>query len=122
MLALLMAVQDVPAAAPQAEEEITVIARKLKAWRGGGKLRKGVFTCKTRNSTGDREIDAIGCAAMQVCFPRYMPRFEVVHADKALAASAREHANAVINAELTACFGAEHEAGTKALADKRAGA
>jgi hypothetical protein len=117
---LLIAAQDVPAAAPQAEDEITVIARKLKAWRGSLKFEKGVATCKVRSSSGDREIDAIGCAAMTTCFPRYMPRFEAVLANKTLDAEARKRANAPINAEVTACFTAEHEAGIKALADKRA--
>lgn len=119
---LVAAAQAVPGTVSQAEDEITVIARKLKAWRGSMRVRKGVSTCKTRKSTGDREIDAIGCAAMTVCFPRFMPRFEAALVDKTLAAEARKRASESLNAELTACVGGEHEARTQALADRRAAA
>jgi hypothetical protein len=42
---------------PPVENEITVIANKLRDWRGSWKLRKGAITCKTKRSTRDKAID-----------------------------------------------------------------
>jgi hypothetical protein len=67
LLALAMQIASDPVTARQ--DEIVVIGQKQKNWRGNLKHKKGVPFCKTTRSTGDKEIDKIGCDAMIICFP-----------------------------------------------------
>jgi hypothetical protein len=52
-------------------DDIVVIARRLGDWRGNWKPNDGNATCKTEITTGDSEIDEIGCGAMLYCAPLY---------------------------------------------------
>ena len=111
-------VQD-PIAEPAVQEEITVIGRKLRDWRGSLKTRNGTVRCVTRKSTGDREIDQIGCDAMVTCFPRFEGEFKAVLSttrDKA----ARSRMNAEISQRLATCVEQRHDELVQALADQRA--
>jgi hypothetical protein len=65
---LALALQPVIAEPAAKQQEIVVIGQKLKTWRGVIKTRKGIPTCKTRKSSGDKAIDAIGCDAMMACW------------------------------------------------------
>lgn len=120
LLALALA-QGVPlaeAAAPS--PDIVVMARKLKNWRGEWKLRKGRVTCKTRKSTGDKEIDAIGCQAMSTCLTPHVSGIEAITSSKEASDSKNKRLAAVLNSTLP-CVNAEHEKGLVALAERRAG-
>lgn len=108
------------AAIPAAEPEITVMARKLKNWRGHWQVRKGKVTCKTKRSTGDREIDAIGCAALMTCLGSYASELEAISDTK----DDRKTKNAkvaTIFGGAMPCVEAEHAKGIAALAERRAG-
>lgn len=115
-LALLLTAQD--AGDPRANE-ITVIGRKLKDWRGHADFKHGKASCRTRKSTGDAAIDQIGCESTVQCFAAMQPRFEASQ-DKALAADARRQRLAALNQELGQCFADKREAMIAALADARA--
>lgn len=56
------------------ENEIVVIGERLKKWTGKYKIRGEAMDCKTVNSTGDSEIDAIGCAAARSCATKLNPQ------------------------------------------------
>ncbi len=77
LLALILAqsVAEPPIAADTAE--IVVTARRLsKRWGGRAETVNGQTICTTTKSTGVDEFDAIGCKAMLVCWPEFLPQIE----------------------------------------------
>lgn len=119
LIALLMA--D-PAAAntAAAEPEIVVIAQKLKNWRGEWRQRKGVFECSTIKSTGDNEIDAIGCQAITSCVKPVVPQFQEI-TDAKQSKAIRNQRLTALSKSLLPCIEDHHRTGIAALADRRAG-
>ncbi len=69
-------------AEPPADNEITVVANRLRDWAGRWKLRKGAIACKTTRSTGDKAIDAIGCNALVQCLTPLAPQFAALEKAK----------------------------------------
>jgi hypothetical protein len=67
-----------PVAEPAVENEITVVANRLRDWEGRWKLRKSAITCKTTRSTGDKAIDTIGCDALVQCLTPLAPQFSAL--------------------------------------------
>ncbi len=63
---------------PPVDNEIVVLGNKLRDWRGSWRVRDGVVKCKTKRSTGDREIDAIGCGAMVTCMTPLVPQWQAI--------------------------------------------
>jgi hypothetical protein len=56
-----------PAAADEAE--IVVMAKKSKRWEGSWWMENGQTSCKTMVSSGDADIDKIGCDILLSCGP-----------------------------------------------------
>lgn len=109
-----------PVSEPPVENEITVIANKLRDWHGSWRLRKGAVTCKTRRSTGDKAIDAIGCDAMVACFGPLAPRFAEIEASKASKEELSRRANALMaETGVYDCLSTKREAGIAALVSAR---
>ena len=101
MILLALAIQAVtPAPAP--ESDIVVIGRKLDAWRSKLTSEKGRVTCVTKVSTGDAEIDAIGCTVMTECFPKSRSAFEATTA-KGLSRGERKRLMTVAEQAMLAC-------------------
>ncbi|WP_394706989.1 hypothetical protein [uncultured Erythrobacter sp.] len=122
MLALAALVQPAaePVEEPVADNEITVIGRKLQDWRGTWRLNDGTVSCKTRRSTGDKEIDAIGCDAMVQCIAPISPEFAAIEAANLPKAEAQQRANLLLeSAKIGDCVFAKREAGIAALAAER---
>lgn len=122
MLALAALVQPAaePAEEPAADNEILVIGRKLEDWRGTWRLNDGAVSCKTRRSTGDKAIDAIGCDAMVHCITPLTPQFAAIEAANLPRAEAQRQADAMLNAsKIGDCVSARREAGIAALAAAR---
>ena len=69
-LALLSAqpVQPAPPAPSAQQEEIRVVGQRLQNWRGKMFSKRGSDRCDTVVSTGDAEIDRVGCSAMAHCY------------------------------------------------------
>ncbi len=118
MIAVLIALAIAqPPEAPRAagvEEEIVVIGNRLKDWKGRITPAGAGLRCVTVNSSGDREIDDIGCGAMVTCFTR----------DRATltAEASRRHQPAQQSAAFRAmglCVRDYHDAATAALAERR---
>lgn len=108
------------AQAATSDEEIVVIARKQKAWRGQWGTHKGAFECRTTKSTGDKQIDAIGCDAITTCIAPEVPKFQAI-ADSKLPKADRNRRMTALAQSLTPCLESEREAGIAALADARSG-
>lgn len=110
-----------PVAEPPVENEIEVIGNRLRNWRGKWKLRKGVVSCKTTRSTGDKAIDAIGCNAMVECVAPLTPQWAALDQAKLPKDELNRQANALLKeAGIGDCVFAKREAGIAALvADRR---
>lgn len=130
ILASLLLLQAAPAVEPvpgpgasqteQVSEEIVVIGRRLVNWRGNWKVRKGVVVCKTTRSTGDREIDAIGCRALTECVTPLLPRMKAI---SEMELSKREKTRRLNEAgqPIGPCITEKRNVAIDALASKRAG-
>ncbi len=64
MTALLVA-QQVPVRPDQAD--IVVIGQRLSRWTGKYSIRGTKLRCATKTSSGDRDIDTLGCRAFETC-------------------------------------------------------
>jgi hypothetical protein len=121
LFSLAISVQNTPAAESpvQASPDIVVIARQLSNWRGRTRSRNGQIACETVRTSGDIEIDAIGCEAMLTCLTLQRASIEAVNA----AANRRERRErqAQANRALGECVSGQYDVGVSALADRRAG-
>lgn len=109
-----------PVAEPPVDHEIEVIANKLRTWRGNWKLRKGAVACKTKRSTGDKAIDAIGCDAMVQCIAPIAPQFAALGEEKLPKDEMNQRANALVaEAGIGDCIFSRRETGIAALAAER---
>lgn len=109
-----------PAAEPPVDTEITVIANKLRDWRGNWRLRKGAVSCKTTRSTGDKAVDALGCDAMVACIAPIAPQIDAIDVKKVGKEAAQQQVNGLFEAaRVSDCLTARREAGIAALAAAR---
>ena len=123
LLATLFLLTAAPAAAPasaEAANEIVVIARKLRNWRGQLEQVDGALACRTKKSSGDRAVDAIGCEAMVACYTPLQPELNrIAAADLGRAEKKRRLAEGAQSA--VPCLEQHHDAGVARLAAQRAG-
>lgn len=116
ILAALLLLQATPA--PDAEEVVVLGQRLERTFKAGVRFGKDGARCKIAKSTGDAEIDRIGCRAMEVCFPPFQSRFEATR-DRAIRPEVRKVMQSALNQELTACFKRERTDGIAALVARR---
>ncbi|MCX9147557.1 hypothetical protein [Erythrobacter sp. WG] len=120
LLAALALAAAQPVAEAPADNEITVVANRLRNWRGTWRMNKGAATCKTKRSTGDKAIDGIGCDAMIQCMVPLAPRFSTIENAKLPKAEKEQRINALLAAEkVYDCLFAKREAGIAALVAER---
>jgi hypothetical protein len=62
-----------PAPVETAQEEMLDVGQRLKNWRGEMQHRNGSDHCRTLVSSGDADVDRVGCSAMAHCY-RHPPR------------------------------------------------
>lgn len=107
-----------PAPAPQVAREVVVIGRKLQRWQSKYFVRGRELGCQTSKSTGDAEIDAIGCAAFETCVARL--RSQIDESDRPdLDKSGRKRMKVVLKQRLSACVKGEREQLIGELAERR---
>ena len=116
LLALALAQADAP---PPPTEDVVVIGERLKRWRGRIVTTPLGTSCRTVKSTGDREIDAIGCTAMERCWPETLPRLKAAHA-KGVAPADRKRLEAEAAQAFAACGKPQRDALVDALRARRA--
>jgi hypothetical protein len=118
VLALLSASQGFSTPPPDLERGIIVIGERLRHWTARYAVRGSQTTCRTRRSTGDREIDAIGCAAFEMCVGQLRPRID--ESDRAdLEGSARRSMKAAIQRDLRTCVDARRGELIAEVAERR---
>jgi hypothetical protein len=109
-----------PAAEPPVVDEIVVMGNKLRDWRGTWRVRDGVVKCKTKRSTGDREIDAIGCGAMVNCMTPLVPQWQAIEDADLPKAELEARLNGLLQtAKVSDCFKAAREQSISALVTAR---
>lgn len=123
LAAALLLLAGAPADVPPASgaSEIVVIGQKLADWRGTWGSRKGVLACRTTRSTGDAEIDAVGCQALVACATPMVPQFKAIAAARLPKAERQQRMNTA-SASMLPCLEQARADGIAALADRRAGA
>jgi hypothetical protein len=63
---------------PKVAAQVPVIAGKLEQWLGAWGAAGGKIACKTVRSSGDEEIDALGCASMIACVKPAYPALKAI--------------------------------------------
>jgi len=117
ILAILLALQAAPAPGVDAGDDIVVIGQRLQRdFRANLRFQADGPQCRVTRSTGDAELDRIGCAAMTTCFPQFQSRFQA-SGDRAISPKTRKVMQAALNAELTSCVTGQHKT---LIADLRA--
>ncbi len=115
---LLLLAAQAPALPPAASDELLVIGQRLRDWRGRVSPAGASLRCVTERSTGDPEIDGIGCATMVACIAPMRGRI----ADAGHRRHSRQQQRALEAAysrDLTACFTEQHDRRSADLAERR---
>jgi len=100
---LILSPQTLPApVTTETENEIVVIGERLKKWTGKYKIRGKKMRCSTKQSSGDREIDAIGCAAFKACATKLRSRINASDS-KSLDKKTRKAMKVSIKRDLSTC-------------------
>lgn len=115
MTALLVA-QTVPVEPEQAE--IVVIGQRLSHWTGKYAIRGTKLRCATKTSSGDREIDALGCKAFDACADQLSSRIAASD-DKSLPKESRVSMKDGIKHDLSICVADQRVNLIAQLADHR---
>lgn len=103
---------------PDVEREIMVIGQRLRTWTARYAVRGSQMSCRTRRSTGDREIDAIGCVAFETCVGQLRPRID--ESDRTdLERSARRRMKEAIRRDLRTCVNVRRDELIAELAERR---
>ena len=117
--ALFLTTAQVATAAPQdAADEIVVVGKRLKSWRGKATIKGSKASCKTSVSTGDKEIDLIGCQALEVCLPPFQTRVDA-SAAKGISSAVRKEMVAALNRDLADCVRERRSVLVADLVDRR---
>lgn len=124
MIVLLLLAQiatPVPEATPPVDEDIVVVGRRLSGWKGKARDTFGIKSCRTTQSTGDPEIDRIGCRVLIDCLSAN--KRDMFAASKAAGRDPekRRLAMAPVNARLSACFKERRESLVAELVAQRRG-
>lgn len=103
---------------PKVAAQVPIIAGKLQQWQGTWGAAKGKLGCKTMRSSGDAEIDRIGCEAVIACVKPVYPELKAI-ADGAGAEADKKKRMAAKLATLEGCMKLNRGQGIAALALKR---
>lgn len=125
-LVLVIAQAGVPAAVagkvdPKVAAQVPQIAGKLAQWRGTWAAVDGKLACRTVKSSGDEEIDKIGCFATLTCVKPAYPELKAIADGKGTEPEKKARMRAKLDT-LDTCLKQHRGQGIAALALKRGGA
>lgn len=103
---------------PKVAAQVPVIAGKLEQWRGAWGAAGGKLACQTIKSSGDEEIDALGCASMIACVKPEFPALKAIADGPAAEADKKRQIQTKL-ATLQPCLKAHRGQGIAELALKR---
>ena len=99
-------------------EQITVIGKRLKTWKGGVYKKDGKLTCRITQSSGDKDVDMVRCGAMLRCYAPKAEELDAIAASDAPKADRNRKMQAVAEATIP-CVEEASEAGVRMLAEER---
>ena len=117
MTALLVA-QQVTVESDQ--KEIVVVGQRLSHWTGKYAIRGSKLRCITKISSGDREIDALGCGAFDACADQLAHRIAATD-EKTLSKEVRLSMKESVKHDLSICVAEKRVVLIGELAKKRHG-
>lgn len=109
---------DTSAVDPRVAAQVPVIAGKLAQWRGTWAAVQGKLACKTVKSSGDEEIDKIGCFATLTCVKPAYPQLKAIADGQGTEADKKARMRAKLDT-LDTCLKQQRGQGIAALALKR---
>lgn len=109
---------DTSAVDPRVAAQVPVIAGKLAQWRGTWAAVQGKLACKTVKSSGDEEIDKIGCFATLTCVKPAYPQLKAIADGTGTEADKKARMRAKLDT-LDTCLKQQRGQGIAALALKR---
>ncbi len=115
---LALALQAAPAPNPEIQRDIVVIGNKMKAFRTSVRERDGKMVCATKTSTGNGEIDAIGCNVLAGCLTEHRPRLDA-STDRKRPAAERKRLREAVERDLLPCMMTRRDALIADLAERR---
>ena len=122
LLSLAIAQAAAPAATakvdPKVAAQVPLIADKLAQWRGTWAAVQGKLACKTVKTTGDEEIDKIGCYATLTCVKPAYPELKAIADGKGTEPEKKARMRAKLDT-LDTCLKERRGQGIAALALKR---
>jgi hypothetical protein len=102
LLSLLLAAPVEPvASAPN--DPIVVMGRKLDQWVGKFEILGSHRKCRTTKSSGDAEIDGIGCQAFLICADQYQAETDASD-EKGIDQPTRRVRRQIVIAHMQACI------------------
>lgn len=121
LLALAVATAPAPPPSPEVAQEIVVIGKQLKTWKGGVSKVGGRMICKTSKTSGDRRIDAIRCGAMLVCTKPLEAKIDALMVSDRSKGDKKRALDALLKSSLP-CLEEQEKIGIARLAEERIGA
>ena len=103
---------------PKIAAQVPVITDKLAQWRGTWAAVQGKLACRTVKTTGDEEIDAIGCYATLSCVKPAYPELKAIADGKGTEPEKKAKMRAKLDT-LDICMKERRGQGIAALALKR---
>ena len=104
---------------PEVANEIRVIGRRMKGWRGRVIKQDGELACRTRTSTGDKDVDAIRCGSMLACIGPLEGQMDAI-ANSDMPTAERNRRMSELSMSAAPCMDAYHDRAVAALAAQRA--
>ena len=101
MTALLVAQQ---AMVESEQGEIVVLGQRLSHWTGRYAIRGSKLRCSTKTSSGDKDIDTLGCRAFETCADQLASRTAATD-EKSLPKEARLSMKESVKRDLSTCVG-----------------
>ncbi len=102
LLSLLLAAPAVNYA-PTGGDEIVVMGHKIDQWTGRFEIHGTRRKCSTKTSSGDPQIDQVGCQAFLSCADRYQPETDESD-EKGIDRQTRQARKETLIAHMRACI------------------
>ena len=112
---------DTAASDPKVANQEMLIRKSLATWQGGAAKNDGKVGCVTKQTTGDKQIDAIRCGAVVTCFTPVAPKLDALEANDALTDEERQRQMAAVSETTAPCLKAYTDKAIGILAKTRAG-
>lgn len=106
---------------PRVAAQVPVITEKLRQWRGTWAAVDGKLACRTVATSGDEEVDKIGCFATLTCVKPAYPELKAIADGKGTEPEKKAKMRAKL-ATLETCLKQHRGQGIASLALKRGGA